>query len=184
MSPTSKDYLKRVFGTSPFDKDMSTVPVFVEEAYPNMLTYAYKKGYIKGLNCTLLDLPSFRAATNTGTIGFYQEQWQTPVTPYLVSELRGTKVYKLFRFVSIADGNAANTAIKISIVNISFERNEFDILVRNYYDTDASPVVLERFTRCSMNPNENSFVGVKVGTANGEYELKSRYIMVDIDPEH
>jgi len=183
MSPTSKDYLKRVFGAAPFDKDMSTVPVFVEEAYPNMLSYAYKKGYIKGLNCTLLDLPSFRAATNTGTIGFYQEQWQTPVTPFLVSELRGTKVYKLFRFVSIADGNAANTAIKISIVNISFERNEFDILVRNYYDTDASPVVLERFTRCSMNPNENSFVGVKVGTANGEYELKSRYIMVDIDPE-
>jgi len=183
LSQTNKNYLKRVFGIGPFDKDMQKVPVFVEEAYPNMLTYAYKKGYIKGLNCTLLDLPSFRDDPNTGTIGFYQEQWQTPVTPYLVSELRGTKVYKLFRFVSIADGNAANTAIKISIVNISLERNEFDILVRNYYDTDASPVVLERFTRCSMDPGLNSFVGVKVGTANGEYELKSRYVMVDIDPE-
>ena len=57
MSPTSKDYLKRVFGTSPFGKDMSTVPVFVEEAYPNMLTYAYKKGYIKGLNCTYFTPP-------------------------------------------------------------------------------------------------------------------------------
>ena len=140
LSQTNKNYLKRVFGVSPFDKDMEKVPIFVEEAYPNMLTYAYKKGYIKGLNCTLLDLPSFRADNNTGTIGFYQEQWQTPVTPYLVSELRGTKVYKLFRFVSIADGNSANNAIKISVVNISFERN-------------------------------------------GEYELKSRYVMVDVDPE-
>ena len=26
-------------------------------------------------------------------------------------------------------------------------------------------------------------MGVKVGTANGEYELRSKYIMVDIDPE-
>jgi len=183
MSPSSSDYVKRVFGVAPFDKDMEQVPIFVEEAYPNMLTYAYKKGYIRGLNCNLLDLPSYRDSNNTGTIGFYQEQWQTPVTPYVVSELRGTKVYKLFRFISICDGNAANTQVKISIVNISFERNEFDLLVRSFYDTDASPVVLERYTRCSMNPNLNSFVGVKVGTANGEYELRSRYIMVDIDPE-
>ena len=73
MSPTSKDFVKRVFGVAPFDKDMEQVPIFVEEAYPNMLTYAYKKGYIKGLNCSLLDLPSFRDSSNTGTIGFYQE---------------------------------------------------------------------------------------------------------------
>ena len=46
----------------------------------------------------------------------------------------------------------------------------------------TSPVVLERYTRCSMNPNLNSFVGVKIGNANGEYELKSRYI-IDLDPE-
>jgi len=183
LSTTNKNYLKRVFGVQPFDKDMERVPIFVEEAYPNMLSYAYNKGYIKGLNCTLLDLPAYRDTINTNTIAFYQEQWQTPVTPYLVSELRGSKVYKLFRFVSIADGNAANTAVKISIVNISFERQEFDIAVRDYYDTDSAPTVLERYTRCSMNPNLNSYVGIKVGSANGEYELKSRYIMVDIDPE-
>jgi|2_EtaG_2_1085320.scaffolds.fasta_scaffold01180_6 hypothetical protein len=183
MSPTNKNYLKRVFGTQPFDKDMEKVPVFVDEAYPNMLTYAYKKGYIKGLNCNLLDLPPYRDTINTNTIAFYQEQWQTPVTPYLVSELRGNKVYKLFRFISIADGNAANTAVKLSIINISLERKEFDILVRDYYDTDNAPTVLEKFTRCSMDINLNSFVGVKVGTANGEYELKSKYIMVDVDPE-
>jgi len=183
MSQTNRNYLKRVFGVQPFDKDMEKVPIFVEESYPNMLTYAYKKGYIKGLNCSLLDLPAYRTSPNTSTIAFYQEQWQTPATPYLVSELRGNKVYKLFRFISIADGNAANTAVKLSIINISLERKEFDILVRDYYDTDAAPTVLEKFTRCSMDMNNNSYVGVKVGTANGEYELKSRYIMVDIDPE-
>ena len=183
MSTTDKKFVKRVFGVQPYDKDMLEVPVFVEEAYPNMLNHAYKKGYVKGLQCTLLDLPEFRNINNTNTIGFYQEQWQTPVTPYVVSELRGSKVYKLFRVVSVADGDAANTAIKISIVNISLERKEFDLIVRDYYDNDSSPTVLEKYTRCSMNPTINNYVGVKVGTVNGDYELKSRYIMVDMDPE-
>lgn len=183
MSQTNRNFVKRVFGVEPFDKDSEDVPIFVEESYPNMLNYAYKKGFIRGLNCELLHLPSFRNSNNTNTIGFYQEQWQTPVTPYLVSELRGSKVYKLFRFVTIGDGNASNTQVKISITNISFERQEFDVLVRDYFDTDASPTVLERYSRCSMNPGLNSYIGVKIGTSNGEYELKSRYIMVDIDPE-
>tara|TARA_R110001583_G_scaffold79358_5_gene214387 strand:- start:968 stop:4591 length:3624 start_codon:yes stop_codon:yes gene_type:complete len=183
MATTDKKYLKKVFGVQPFDKDMLEVPIFVEEAYPNMLTHAYKKGFVRGLQCTLLNLPEFRNPNNTNTIGFYQEQWQTPVTPYVVSELRGSKVYKLFRVVSVADGNAANTAIKISVVNISLERSEFDLIVRDYYDTDSSPTVLEKYTRCSMNPQLNTYVGNKVGTVNGDYELKSRYIMLDMDPE-
>ena len=183
MTQTDKKYVKRVFGTQPFDKDMLEVPIFVEESYPNMLTHAYKMGYVRGLQCTFLDLPSYRNVNNTNTIGFYQEQWQTPVTPWLVSELRGSKVYKLFRVVSIADGDAANTAIKISIVNISLERNEFDVIVRDYYDTDSSPTVLEKYTRCSMNPTINSYIGNKIGTVNGDYELRSRYIMLDMDPE-
>ena len=183
MAQTDKKFVKRVFGTQPFDKDMLEVPIFVEESYPNMLTHAYKMGYVRGLQCTFLDLPSYRDVNNTNTIGFYQEQWQTPTTPWLVSELRGSKVYKLFRVVSVADGDAANTAIKLSIVNISLERNEFDVLVRDYYDTDASPTVLEKYTRCSMNPTINSYIGNKIGTVNGDYELRSRYIMLDMDPE-
>ena len=64
------------------------------------------------------------------------------------------------------------------ITNLSFERGEFDILVRDFYDTDASTQILEKFTRCSMDPTKISFVGRKVGTSTGEFELKSKYIML------
>ena len=47
MSPTSKDLLKECFGTSPFDKDMEQVPIFVGKLYPNMLTYAIRKVTLK-----------------------------------------------------------------------------------------------------------------------------------------
>ena len=183
MSPTSKNYLPRVMGRAPFDKVWSDVPLFVEEIYPNMLTYAYKKGYVRGLDCGFKFLPSFRADTNTDTIAFYQENWQTPVTPYVVSELRGTKVFDLFRFISIADGDSANLNVKVSVINVSLERKEFDLIVRDFYDTDASPIVLEKFTRCSMNPTLPSYVGKKVGTYNGDYQLNSKYVMLDIIEE-
>ena len=183
MNESSKNYIKKVFGIQPFDRDDVEVPIFVEESYPKMLTHYWKKGHVRGLRCQLLALPSFRAATNTNTIAFYQEQWQTPSTPWLVSELRGFKVDQLFRFITIPDGNAANRTVKLSITNISFDRREFDILVRDFYDTDERPSVLEKYSRCSMNPSVNGYVGKKIGTSDSMYELNSRYIMLEMNPD-
>ena len=38
---------------------------------------------------------------NTNTIAWYMHQWTTPETPWIVSELQGSDVYRLFKFVSI-----------------------------------------------------------------------------------
>jgi hypothetical protein len=99
----------------------------------------------------------------------YLYEFQPAVTPYVVSELRGNKVLRLFRFWTISDGNAANEQFKISIVNIKPDTKEFDIRVRAYYDTDAQPVILETFSRCSMDPTSNNYVARRVGTLDGNY---------------
>ena len=178
------NYMTKVFGKSNFGKNRTEVPLFVEEIYYNLLTNSYRLGKIRGLNCDLTALPSARQdnATNT-SIGWYLEQYQTPSTPYLVSELRGSQVDRLFRFILISDGNVANNLVKISIANISFANSTFDVIVRDYFDTDANLVVLEKFTNCSMNPGENNFVAKKIGTSNGEFELKSKYIMLEMDED-
>ena len=88
-----------------------------------------------------------------------------------MSELRGSKVFNLFKFVTISDGNDANTEVKISIANISFNNGTFDVLVRDFFDTDNNPVVIEKFTNCNMNTSDNNFIGKKVGTSDGEYQL-------------
>jgi len=51
-------------------------------------------------------------------------------------------------------------------------------LVRDFWDTDANPNVLEKYTRCSLNPQLVSFVGRKIGTSTGEFELKSKFVML------
>jgi hypothetical protein len=175
-------YISKVFGSSNFAKPRLTVPLFVEERYQNLMNYGFRKGYIKGLNTSLTSLDSARSEDVT-SIGFYLEQYQSAVSPWVVSELRGSKVYNLFRFHTIADGEDSNLQVKISLINMSFANQTFDILVRDYFDSDNSPVVIEKFTNCSMDPNENNFIATKIGTSDGEYQLNSKYIMVEMNED-
>ena len=180
---SNTNYLNKVFGRTNFGKNRTEVPLFVEETYYNLLNNSYRLGKIRGLNCDLTALPSARKDVSNTSIGWYLEQYQTPSTPYLVSELRGNQVDRLFRVLLISDGNSANNLVKVSIINISFANLTFDVVVRDYFDTDANPVVLEKFTSCSLNPGENNFVAKKVGTSNGEFELKSKFIMLEMDED-
>ena len=182
MNNTDKNFIDKVLGVENFSKPKSEVPLFVEENYSNLLNYGWNKGYIRGINCTPIALNSARSNT-TDSIAWYLDKYQSPLTPFIVSELRGNLVYKLFKFHSISDGTAANVEIKISIANISFTYGTFDVLVRDYNDTDKNPTVLEKFTSCSMDPALNNFIAKKIGTLNGDYSLKSKYIMVEMSDE-
>jgi hypothetical protein len=182
MSASSSKYITKVLGVDNFGKSRNEVPVFVEEIYPGTLNYAYNQGYIRGLNCNLIALEGARSE-DPQSIAYNVTQYKSPSTPFLVSELRGNKVYNLFKFISISDGNAANTEVKVSISNLSFNNMTFDVLVRNFFDTDANPVVIEKFTNCNMDPLSNNFVAKKIGSSDGEYALISRYIMIELADE-
>jgi len=168
---TSPKYITKVLGTSPFDKDKSDVPLYVHEVYPNLTKNLYHKGSISGLSLTEVYNVEGDNFANT---------WDTPMSPTVVSEVRGGKVDDLFDVITISDGNTANEEIKVTIQNINIETGEFDILVRDFNDTDENMVVLEKFSRCSMNPDVAGYIARKVGTSNGEYPLNSKYIMLSM----
>ena len=183
LKDTNSNYITNVLGTDNFGKPKSETPVFVEEHYPNLLNQMYKMGYIRGLRANLTYLNSARSGS-VDSIGWYLEKYQSPETPYVVSELRGNKVYNLFKFISISDGSSANTEVKVSIVNMSFKNRTFDVLVRSFYDSDSAPVVLEKYTNCTLDETTNSFIGKKIGTSDGEYNLVSKYIMIEMSEEY
>ena len=176
------EYWSKVFGVTNFQKPRIEVPVFAEENFQSWLNYSWKKGYIRGLNPGIIALDSAQSG-DFQSIGWYLDKWQTPSSPFVVSELRGNKVYDLFRFYTISDGDAANTLLKISIVNQTYNNLTFDILIRDYFDTDANPVVIEKFTNCTMDPGQNNYVANKIGTLDGEYVLNSRYVMIEMSED-
>ena len=180
---SSAKYITKVLGVDNFGKSRFQVPIYVEEIYQGSLNYAYNQGYIRGLNCGLIALPDARSQSSQ-SIAWNLEKYQSPETPFLVSELRGNKVYNLFKFISISDGDSANTEIKVSIANLSYNNMSFDVFVRSFYDTDANPVVIEKFTNCVMDPASNNFIAKKIGSSNGEFALISKYIMVEMASEY
>ena len=129
-------------------------------------------------------MSSDKVVPMTVDVNDYREQYRCASTPWLVSELKGDgsnfEVKRMLRFHTISDGNAANREVKISIENISVEGGFFDVVVRAFDDTDAFPVVLEKFTKCNMVPNSPNYVGLKLGTFDGEYMTKSKFVTVEI----
>ena len=171
LNPGDKNYIINVLGMNPQEGEY---PVFVEELYD--LAHIAKCDEVDNTSALTLCITG---VTGT-TVDNYLEQFREAITPWFVSEIKGNDIKKLFRFHTISDGNAANSHIKISIANILPEEGYFDVLIRDYNDVDASPVVLERFTRCNMVPGSANYIGLQIGTFNGEYINKSKYVTVEV----
>lgn len=115
----------------------------------------------------------------------YKDTYKFASTPWIVSNVKGDakkiELNKLFRFHTISDGNNSNNEVKISVVNIRPDEGTFDIQVRQWNDSDLSPIVLERFTRCSLKKNSSNYISYKIGSYDGVYESKSKYITVEVN---
>ena len=183
LNTSDTNYVTKVFGQSNFGKLRTEVPLFVEEKFSNLLNYSYNKGYIRGINSELVSLPGVRYSPSTDTIADYLVPYKSAESPWVVSQLRGNTVQRLFKIITVCDGDAANLQIKLSIQNISFTNGTFDLAVRSFYDTDSNPVVIEKYTNCSLDPASNSYIAVKVGTSDGEYALNSKYIMLEMNED-
>jgi hypothetical protein len=180
MDRTKKNFLPRVFGSSIQDKETE---LWVEEIYTNVLEDLIAKDKVRGLDITFLEI----SATSTNNFNNYLEGWKSAASPWVLSELKGTgsgaTLQRLFRFVTISDGNAANEDVKISILNVQPDNKTFDLVVRKFYDTDANPFVVEKFSSINLDNTTSGYLGRKVGTVDGEYPLKSQHIMIEFyDP--
>ena len=115
----------------------------------------------------------------------YKSAYRYASTPWIVSNLKGdikrAEVNRLFRFHTITDGDNANNEIKVSIENIKPDDGTFDVVIRDINDVDESIVALEKFTKCSMVPGDSNYIGYKIGTFDGAYESKSKYVPVEIN---
>jgi phage tail sheath protein FI len=167
---TKKNFLPRVLGRTVED---GNTPIFVEEYYGNMFDTFNQDEKIYGINYSIVNYDT--------EFSNYKQEFQPAVTPYVVSELRGDKLLKLFRFHTISDGNAANEQFKISIRNIKLDTREFDVVVRAFYDSDVRPTILETFSRCTMEPSSNNYIARRIGTLDGEFNSKSAYLLIEMD---
>ena len=173
MNPDASSFITNVLGVTSSDKKTK---IWTQATYPDLIRKIDAEGLGYGINTLLIK-------ANTNLYTDYKTGFKTPETPWVVSQLKGNKLSRLFKFISISDGDAANQEIKISIANINPITLTFDVQVRAFYDTDAAPNILETYSKVSLIKGTNNFIGQTIGTSDGEYTLQSQYIMVEMDSE-
>lgn len=136
----------------------------------------------------------------------FEDRFQTAFSPWVVSQKFGGKPKNLFRLHALDDGAAANDLFKVTIENIAATRNEnspygtFDVLIRDFYDTDEEPRVFESFRGLSLDPSSERYVSRIIGDRHvfydfdqkvgaqklrieGSYANTSKYVRVEMDAD-
>lgn len=115
----------------------------------------------------------------------YKEQYRYSSTPWIVSEMKGTpdnvELTKLFRFHTISDGDNSRLECKVSIENIDPTYGTFDVLIRDFSDTDGSPIILEKYKGCTLVPGDENYIALRIGSFDESYETKSKYVTVEVN---
>lgn len=174
LDETKDSYIVKILGKSP--KIISGLPnIYVEKVYPHFLREAVNRGDVVKLRA----VPVFTQET---AYTDYQDSYTNAMTPWLVSRVVGGQVKDLIRFQTISDGNNSNREIKISIANLDLVNFTFDVIVRNFADTDATATstAYERWSNLSLDQRSTTYIGKVIGTTDESYPRKSRFITVDI----
>ena len=72
----------------------------------------------------------------------------------------------------------------IGLVNVVTKT--FDVVIRDFNDTDASAfqTALERFRGVTMNPNDRNYIARVIGTTDEEYPRNSLFVTLDMEEGH
>jgi len=187
LDPRDSDYIYNVISSSPQDNKKSSI--YIEAVYEDVLDKA-----------TIIRQ---RADEFAKEYADYRGKYRCALTPWIVSEatvfnrtgarIEGDElneepracvtcvsVNRLFRLLTISDGDASNFQVKVSFEKIDPINGTFDVVVRDFNDTDENVNVLEKFAKCTMKKGDSSFIGYKIGTSDGLYGNKSKYITVEL----
>lgn len=115
----------------------------------------------------------------------YKEAYRYSSTPWIVSEVKGSaeniELNRLFRFHTISDGNDSSRMFKVSIENIDPSTGMFDVIVRDFNDSDTNIIALERFGNCTLVPGDKNYIALKIGSFDETYNQVSKYITVEVN---
>lgn len=208
----SKKYIRKVLNANPTAYD--TKKYFLGETFVNSLSGS-------GINLETAD----KSTANSNALVLlklkdftdFREAAQDSETGWIVSQHLGVsgsfntgsntdgtypELQKLFKVVSLTEGEWANQNLKISIENIKLPANDyvkygtFTLSIRKAGDSDVRPEYLERFSGLSLDPNSDSFISKRIGDKYtewdddkqafleyGTYDNASKFIRVEVAPD-
>ena len=184
LAEESSAYLTNVFGTDP---KAGYYPVASGQKIEAAYTYVNFKNRTKEIINELVASGSWKIqisnrnnmefadgiTPDVGTSTFDLRQAETPfIQSQLVAGFNTTtsSAYDLFKVHTLSDGTAANKMYKIEIANVKAagsipgtKYGSFSLIVRDFADTDARTLVLERYDNLNMDVNSSNYIARRIG---------------------
>ncbi len=204
---SSPSYFANVFNTNPLDIEKEGHLLYGHYDIHNALATVTGSGAtaLGGGNnspssggkediALLLTSSKGRGESSLGNVPDYEDfrdRFEAPITPSIISQNFGGVPFDLFRVESLSDGEFANTKHKISIENLKVSTSttdkygSFDLLVRDFRDTDEEKKVLESYRGLSLDPNSDRYVARVIGDQKTRFDfdnaVSNQKIIVDGD---
>lgn len=204
---SSPNYIEKVLGTGPESVGGNELAskIYVHTLFKNFAqsgSTAYPAGEVIFGAGGVFTLGAFGVPVTSSNLNFLtSSSFSNALTPWiqsqrLVMSASVAQAFNLFRFATIADGNSANTSVKVSIDAIkkpaagSSEYGTFNVIVRQFDDLDTRVIALETFPNATLDPTANNYILKLIGdkydvidsdgriSTYGEYPNKSKYIRV------
>lgn len=181
---TAPEYIEKVLNTDPTKYN----------TYGHYLAQVFKYAPVNAS-------ASWERRSAQGLPTSFAKNYTSGSTSWVKSQPIGGLEFNLFKFHTIAHGDATKDEVKVEISNVkpsasptSNPFGTFDVIVRKFDDTDQKPVSLEQFIGCTLDPSSQAYIGRKIGDmvetfdtvqrkfiAEGTYPSKSKYIRVELD---
>ena len=216
---TAPNYFANVFNTNPYKIEEEGHYLYANyDIYPDIANVTGSGVIVAGVysdsaktkeDIAFLLTSSFgRGEASSSTEIDYEsftDRFSHASSPFVISQ-GGTSAKNLFKIHALSDGSGISNRYKISIENIRKSSSTidlygtFDLVVRDFRDTDEDPIVLESFRGLSLDPTSDRYIGRVIGDQNirynfdvaasaqkiiveGVHPVQSRYIRVEITQE-
>jgi hypothetical protein len=189
LNPTSPTYISKVLGT---DENSQTGSIFPYLLFSNYITgsaIAVSGSYTGSIDDSLIFTAANCEFTSSNPGGYDHAS-----TPWVVAD----SGVELFKFHHRSDGFKTNKDVKVGIANITqgltaADYSTFDIVVRQWNDTDRAPSIIEQFVGVSMDPDAANYIGKMIGDTYsaysatlgrvvkyGDFDNRSNYIRIEL----
>lgn len=179
LDPSSPNYFAKVLNTDP-DKFLSAQHLLYTDFAVDEEIASTKSSFVAVLSGTQNRSTITQDTAYTGapyndktsfqaSFGAFDTRFRAPKTSFFISQPFGATEYDLFAIESLDDGEFANKLYKVSISNLKASLDAanpygtFSVQIRDWNDNDTSPLILEQFNNCSLDPDADNYVAKVIG---------------------
>jgi len=185
---SSSKYIRKVFNTNPTLINDAITRTAQQETYWLGPTFEKEVASVASGDSfgVILGLDN-GSATKTSAADF-RFGFQAAQTPWIISQdlqssfsgFNPESMTKLFKFHTLDAGEDEQKKVKVSIVDVKASTTDadpygsFSVEVRDARDSDNAPVVIERYSSVTLNPNSSQYIARVIGDQFIEWDDTER----------